>query len=136
MRVYCIYSAIPEDASQLSFDADFTEQNCAIRHLEHVQLVLNLTYAPRRLLQLDLISPANTRSHMLMGRNMDNLYNDIKMFPTMTLHNWGESAVGKWQIKFLNNGPPANNPGQFTQGVFHNSLSNLRLSTRPIVSTL
>eukprot|EP00111_Clytia_hemisphaerica_P019427 TCONS_00057329-protein len=105
-------TVIPADASQLSFDVDFTGQNCNIRHLEHVKLVVNLTYTPRKSLQLDLVSPANTLSHMLMGRNFDINFNDIIMFPTMTLHNWGESSVGRWQIKFSNNGPPPQNPGE------------------------
>ena len=41
---------------------------------------------------------------MLIGRNFDLTYDNVIMFPTLSLHHWNESAVGDWKIKFFNNG--------------------------------
>ena len=81
---------------------DVSKSHCNINYLEHVVLTLNLTYHFRRNLQVELISPMNTRSFMLMSRKFNFFHKDVLMYPTMSLHNWGESPVGEWKVRFLN----------------------------------
>lgn len=77
-------------------------KDCGIDKLEHVVLVLNFTCSPRKNLEVVLTSPRNTKSFMLMSRRFDTRENDVIMYPTMTLHNWGESPVGDWNVSFRN----------------------------------
>jgi len=56
----------------------------------------------RNNLQVELTSPMNTRSFMLMSRNFDRVRHDVLMYPTMSLHKWGESPVGEWKVRFSN----------------------------------
>ena len=70
-------------------------------------MTLNVTFYKRRDLQVELISPQGTKSYMIMQRQYDKQNKTdsdilIKMFPTMTLHNWGEDPRGNWTVAFRN----------------------------------
>lgn len=85
---------------------------CGITKLEHVVLVLNLTFTPRRDLQVELKSPSSLVSYMLLPRKMD-FGSEIKMYSTMSMHYWGENPAGEWEVLFKNANSATKSNGRF-----------------------
>ena len=67
-------------------------------HLEHVQLIIDLEYTSRGALDIYLISPSGTVSMLLSRRPHDVSRNGFDKWPLMSVHFWGESAIGKWTL--------------------------------------
>jgi len=77
----------------------------AVNHLEHVQCKVSLTYIPRGNIMLVLTSPSGSRSTLLFPRPRDTLGSRFDEWPFLSVHFFGESAVGTWTLEVMNMGP-------------------------------
>ncbi|XP_030078779.1 furin-like protease 1 isoform X1 [Drosophila hydei] len=76
----------------------------SVNYLEHVQAKITLTSQRRGDIQLYLKSPANTRVTLLTSRIHDNSRSGFNQWPFMSVHTWGESPHGNWQLEIHNEG--------------------------------
>ncbi|KRT80455.1 Peptidase [Oryctes borbonicus] len=75
-----------------------------VQVLEHVQAKLTI-YAHRRGdLNIQLTSPMGTRVTLLAHRPHDVSRQGFTHWPFMSVHSWGESPLGKWQLEIHNDG--------------------------------
>ncbi|XP_052846169.1 furin-like protease 1 isoform X2 [Drosophila gunungcola] len=82
-----------------------TVQHCrSVNYLEHVQAKVTLTSQRRGDIQLFLRSPANTSVTLLTPRVHDNSRSGFNQWPFMSVHTWGESPQGNWQLEIHNEG--------------------------------
>ena len=83
-----------------------------INYLEHVEVRVNLTYSRRGDLLIKLISPQGTVSNLTHYRSADSFFKTTDLdFVLMTLHFWGENAVGLWKLTLENSQPQHTNEG-------------------------
>ncbi|KAM7425364.1 hypothetical protein ABFA07_023196 [Porites harrisoni] len=83
-----------------------------IKYLEHVEVYVNLTYTRRGDLLIKLTSPQGTVSSLTHYRTTDSHFKNTDFdFVFMTLHHWGENAVGKWKLTLENSRPHRNSTG-------------------------
>ena len=83
-----------------------------INYLEHVEVYVNLTYTRRGNLLIKLTSPQGTVSSLTHYRTTDSHFKNTDFdFVFMTLHHWGENAVGKWKLTLENSRPHRNSTG-------------------------
>jgi len=79
-----------------------------IEVLEHVHIVVSLTTGTRRGdVSMKLQSPSGHISNILAPRPIDNAYggfNELKTWPLMSTHHWGENPYGNWTLKIRNGG--------------------------------
>ena len=75
-----------------------------IRYLEHVEVVLSLSFTRRGDLTIYLTSPLGTRSTLLGKRRVDYSSKGFKNWAFMTTHNWEENPKGKWTLEIENAG--------------------------------
>lgn len=76
-----------------------------IRYLEHVEVVLSLSFSRRGDLTVYITSPQGTRSTLLTKRRYD--YDRDKGFNNwvfMSTHCWEENPRGKWKLEIQNAG--------------------------------
>ncbi|EDV93508.1 GH19349 [Drosophila grimshawi] len=76
----------------------------SVNYLEHVQAKITLTSQRRGDIQLYLKSPANTKVTLLTSRMHDNSRSGFNQWPFMSVHTWGESPHGNWQLEIHNEG--------------------------------
>ena len=70
-----------------------------INYLEHVEVSVNLTYSIRGELLIKLISPQKTVSKLTHYRKSDASFGAKDLnWVLMTLHHWGENAMGPWKL--------------------------------------
>ncbi|KAL9873165.1 furin-like protease 1 isoform 1-T12 [Glossina fuscipes fuscipes] len=81
-----------------------TVKYCSINFLEHVQAKITLTSQRRGDIQLNLISPAGTKVTLLTPRMHDVSRSGFNQWPFMSVHTWGESPHGNWQLEIHNEG--------------------------------
>lgn len=72
--------------------------------LEHVQAKLSIYTQRRGDLRIQLSSPMGTRVTLLAHRTHDNSKNGFHQWPFMSVHSWGESPFGIWQLEIHNDG--------------------------------
>ncbi|KAF2368887.1 Proprotein convertase P [Trinorchestia longiramus] len=90
--------------------------NGEVRYLEHVQAKVSLRFAPRGNIQIKLVSPSGTPSTLLFERPRDILSEKFDDWPFLTVHYWGEKAVGTWRLEVTNAGSrAAHQPGVLIQ---------------------
>ncbi|VVD02084.1 unnamed protein product, partial [Leptidea sinapis] len=75
-----------------------------VNYLEHVQARVSLSAARRGDLRIALISPAGTRATLLAPRPHDSSRAGFNSWPFMSVHMWGESPLGVWQLEVSNEG--------------------------------
>ena len=75
-----------------------------INYLEHVEVKVNLIYSRRGDLLIKITSPEGTVSNLTHYRLSDSYFKfkDLKDWTLMTLHLWGETAVGEWKLTLEN----------------------------------
>ncbi len=75
-----------------------------INSLEHVEVKVNLIYSRRGDLLIKITSPGGTVSNLTHYRKSDSFFKlkDLKNWTLMTLHLWGETAVGEWKLSLKN----------------------------------
>ncbi|XP_056646540.1 furin-like protease 1, isoforms 1/1-X/2 isoform X2 [Diorhabda sublineata] len=78
---------------------------CAgVEVLEHVQAKLTIDSQRRGDLNIHLTSPAGTKVDLLAHRPHDNSRAGFSEWPFMSVHSWGESPLGSWQLEIHNDG--------------------------------
>ncbi|CAH1965223.1 unnamed protein product [Acanthoscelides obtectus] len=118
--------------------------------LEHVQAKLTIFSQRRGDLNIQLTSPMGTRVTLLAHRAHDNSRSGFNVWPFMSVHSWGESPFGTWQLEIHNDGrllaqvktwqltlygtttPPAYDlhkkvggfPSSYNDDIFHNSIDD------------
>ena len=75
-----------------------------IRYLEHVEVVLSLSFTRRGDLTIYITSPQGTRSTLLGKRRMDYSSKGFNNWAFMSTHNWEENPRGKWKLEIDNAG--------------------------------
>jgi len=75
-----------------------------IRYLEHVQVVMTITYPRRGDLVIWLTTPMGTRTCLLPVRGDDASDEGFKKWTFMTTHAWGEDPRGIWKIEIKDGG--------------------------------
>ncbi|RWS28982.1 furin-like protease 2, partial [Leptotrombidium deliense] len=97
-----------------------------IRHLEHVQARLTLSFAPRGKLKITLVSPSNTSSHLLFPRPHDTQVSDFNQWPFLSVHFWGENPAGTWKLIIKNDESSTHVDGFLHSWrlIFHGTLEN------------
>lgn len=75
-----------------------------VKHLEHVQVVVTLTFTRRGDLTIKLVSPSGTVSVLLPQRREDYSGSGFTEWEFMSTHTWGEDPKGKWTLEFENKG--------------------------------
>ncbi|XP_066296994.1 furin-like protease kpc-1 isoform X1 [Branchiostoma lanceolatum] len=83
--------------------------SCDVNYLEHVLLTVRITFPHRGHLRIRLTSPGGTVSDIIPGRAMD-MAPDLA-WTFMTLHHWGESTAGTWQLSIQNTHPELSSTG-------------------------
>ncbi|XP_055850087.1 furin-like protease 1 [Episyrphus balteatus] len=82
-----------------------TVKHClSVNYLEHVQAKITLTSHRRGDIQLYLKSPAGTKVTLLTSRVHDVSRSGFSQWPFMSVHTWGESPHGNWQLEIHNEG--------------------------------
>lgn len=75
-----------------------------VNYLEHVQAKITLTSQRRGDIKIYLTSPAGTRVNLLTSRSHDVSRSGFNQWPFMSVHTWGESPHGNWQLEIHNDG--------------------------------
>ncbi|XP_044729476.1 furin-like protease 1 [Chrysoperla carnea] len=84
-------------------------KNCpGVNYLEHVQAKITLTTLRRGDLEINLTSPAGTRSTLLEHRFHDFSRQGFLSWPFMSVHTWGEKPFGEWKLEIHNEGRTLN----------------------------
>ena len=71
---------------------------CGIRHLEHVEVTLDIEYNHRGALDIYLFSPAGTVSMILSRRERDTSAIGFRNWTFLSVHFWGENPAGEWRV--------------------------------------
>lgn len=79
--------------------------------LEHVQIILDVDYNNRGVLEIDVISPQGTETSLLRGRPKDKSKDGISNWAFMSVHTWGEDPAGTWTIIIRDKGSDTNSSG-------------------------
>lgn len=74
----------------------------SLDYLEHVVSVITLQSGIRGKLKIILTSPAKTKSNLLEFREHDMSRSGFNSWPFMSVHYWGESLEGDWQLEIIN----------------------------------
>lgn len=69
-----------------------------ISKLEHVQLVLSVSYRRRGDMVIDLVSPQGTTSRLLAKRPFDNSDDGLAKWPFTSMEFWDEKPQGEWTV--------------------------------------
>lgn len=72
--------------------------------LEHVQAKLTIFSQRRGDLNIQLTSPMGTRVTLLAHRAHDTSRVGFTHWPFMSVHSWGETPSGTWQLEIHNDG--------------------------------
>ncbi|XP_022919564.2 furin-like protease 2 isoform X1 [Onthophagus taurus] len=75
-----------------------------VRYLEHVQCKVSLNFFPRGNLKILLTSPMGTTSILLFERPRDIVSSTFDDWPFLSVHFWGEQALGRWTLQVINSG--------------------------------
>ncbi|CAH0758094.1 unnamed protein product [Diatraea saccharalis] len=75
-----------------------------VNYLEHVQARVTLSAARRGDIRITLMSPAGTKVTLLAPRAHDSSRAGFNSWPFMSVHMWGESPLGVWQLEVSNEG--------------------------------
>lgn len=78
-------------------------KECAgVNYLEHVQAKITLMSQRRGDLEIQLTSPAGTRTTLLARRPHDVSRSGFRSWPFMSVHTWGENPLGIWKLEIHN----------------------------------
>lgn len=75
-----------------------------VKYLEHVQVVITLSFTRRGDLSIKLFSPHGTPAILLPPRREDYSSSGFKDWEFMSTHTWGEDPQGTWTLEIENHG--------------------------------
>ena len=106
------YRAIPSEVS-------LNVSSCDIKFLEHVQVKVDLDFALRGYLYLELQAPSGTISPLTRKRNVDIVLRrrNLTNWKFTTLFNWGEDPSGQWKLKIGNLDPNVHRNGKYMKNI-------------------
>ena len=78
--------------------------NHSVKYLEHVVVVMTLTFTRRGDLTIKLISPRGTVAILLPQRREDYSGSGFTDWEFMSTHTWGEDPKGTWNLEIENHG--------------------------------
>lgn len=95
------YSGIPsdKDTPTSNFTFDYTEGS--IKHVEHVEIILDLDYTERGSLEFYLTSPQSTRVQLLGQRPRDKSTKGFKDWSLLSVATWSENPIGTWTLEIV-----------------------------------
>ena len=79
---------------------------CNITSLEHVQVVVNIDHPSRGQLEVLLVSPAGTKTHLLSPRPNDLSSKGFQDWVLTSVETWGENGDGEWHLYIVSRGGP------------------------------
>uniref|UniRef100_A0A6Q2YB82 P/Homo B domain-containing protein n=1 Tax=Esox lucius TaxID=8010 RepID=A0A6Q2YB82_ESOLU len=107
-RIQCV-TILPESFTISSTGcAERTDQH--VGYLEHVVVRVLIAHPRRGDLEVNLISPSGTRSQLLAKRLLDNSNEGFRNWEFMSVHCWGEKAVGQWTLELIDSPSSLRNP--------------------------
>ncbi|CAK1542022.1 unnamed protein product [Leptosia nina] len=71
---------------------------CNVKHLEHVELIINIQYTRRGALGVYLDSPLGTKVQLLSPRPKDSSNAGFVNWPLTSVATWGEDPNGRWTV--------------------------------------
>uniref|UniRef100_A0A224XK28 furin n=1 Tax=Panstrongylus lignarius TaxID=156445 RepID=A0A224XK28_9HEMI len=78
-------------------------KECAgVNYLEHVQAKISLMSQRRGDIEIQLTSPAGTKTTLLARRPHDISRSGFRSWPFMSVHTWGENPIGTWMLDIHN----------------------------------
>ncbi|XP_067350736.1 proprotein convertase subtilisin/kexin type 6 isoform X2 [Channa argus] len=81
-----------------------------VDYLEHVVVKVLIVHPRRGDLEINLISPSGTRSQLLAKRLFDSSKEGFRNWEFMSVHFWGERAVGTWTLEIIDSPSKPRNP--------------------------
>lgn len=102
--MFLFSSLVIPQRGNLNLTLSLNQDNCSIRYLEHVQAEVNLRFQRRGDLEMVSTSPNGTQSKLLYSRTLDSLagYKNFTNWRVTSLHYWGESPIGDWNVLIYN----------------------------------
>ncbi|CAG8585836.1 9227_t:CDS:2 [Dentiscutata heterogama] len=82
--------------------------NVSLAHLEHVTVTINIEHTRRGDIEVDLISPYGTVSHLGATRRYDEFKGGLNNWTFMSVIHWDESPIGEWVIQVRDRQNPEN----------------------------
>ncbi|CAG8818604.1 30576_t:CDS:2, partial [Racocetra persica] len=73
--------------------------NANFAHLEHITVTINIDHTRRGDIEVDLISPYGTVSHLGATRRYDEHKGGLTNWTFMSVIHWDESPIGEWVIQ-------------------------------------
>ncbi|GFS25221.1 prohormone convertase 1 [Elysia marginata] len=98
-------SNMPRNLTSGNFiEVEFTTDGChgqasEINFLEHIEVILSLSYERRGVIYAEIESPSGTITSLMQERHYDASRKGFKDFPLMSVHTWGEDPVGTWKFR-------------------------------------
>ncbi|XP_038556483.1 proprotein convertase subtilisin/kexin type 6-like isoform X4 [Micropterus salmoides] len=86
------------------------EPELHVDYLEHVVVKVQIVHPRRGDLEINLISPAGTRSQLLAKRLFDSSNEGFRNWEFMTVHFWGERSQGTWTLEIIDSLSKLRNP--------------------------
>ncbi|ELT90904.1 hypothetical protein CAPTEDRAFT_121853 [Capitella teleta] len=74
------------------------DQMAEVVYLEHVEVVVDMTYTDRGHIEILLVSPQGTATTLLTKRKNDRSVEGFANWSFMSVHTWGENPAGTWRI--------------------------------------
>lgn len=75
----------------------------SVNFLEHVEVLTNINYTRRGLLEAHLTSPSGTRVEVLAPRKLDKSSAGFRNWTFMSVMTWGEDPNGIWTFTVADN---------------------------------
>lgn len=103
----CVIPAINQNPVALNntveASVEFQSDGCVatsdeVNYLEHVEVLLTIEYPVRGNLEIDLFSPAGTRTQVLQPRPKDVSSLGFSNWAFVSVHTWGEAPHGQWKL--------------------------------------
>ena len=94
-----------DTAVTFSVDGCMGMQN-QINFIEHIQLITDISHTRRGNLEIYLVSPMGTKTRLLKSRQNDNSRSGFRNWPFTSVHNWGETPRGNWEVHVVDVGSP------------------------------
>ncbi|XP_041980967.1 neuroendocrine convertase 1-like [Aricia agestis] len=99
-KTTCTATSTPNEefTSQDEIKIRINLQDCPVKYMEHLELVVNIEYTRRGALEVYLRSPQGTEVQLLSQRPKDMSTKGFVNWPLTSVATWGEDPSGIWTI--------------------------------------
>ncbi|CAG8471703.1 9667_t:CDS:2 [Cetraspora pellucida] len=122
MPIIVLNTPIPFTDSGIVSSVNVTQidlDNANFSRLEHITVTINIDHTRRGDIEVDLISPYGTVSHLGATRRYDEYKGGLTNWTFMSVIHWGESPIGEWFIQVRDRQNPEHS------GIFKNWMLKL-----------